>query len=266
MIIIQEEKKDLINFLNNKNIHWIFINNKITTEEIILLLKKDKEKIINKNKIESTKEIKQQKEKIKNKKIKNRVIRINLIGSAGVGKTVICSLLALYLSKEKGKKVLMLNSCENNSKEFHVLFGKKEHSECIKINSKLFLWNKKIQKEKLQKIEEEYEIIIYNNTKYFNDKKEKIILLIEPNLLEIHKANELIKKLRYQRFHIIINKKTEQSIDTDILKRVFSEHKIIGEINYHSFFQKIINTNMNLKIKNKKLEKELEKISKELFI
>lgn len=252
---MQEEKEELIHFLKEKKINSIYINKKITTEEIICLLKE-------KNLI---KQKKKENNFIKNQEIKTEHKKIFVTGARGIGKSVFIAILAKELSL-LNKRVLIINLSEENN-SFKILFGKQEKNKIIKIKTNIFLWNEtnKFKEEELKKQEKQFDYLFFEGIKI--EKKEienkninSILVLVEPNLLEISKTQELLKNIREEEIKIIFNKKTEQSIDEKILKNLFSNYKIIGKINYDSFFQKLINKNMKEKIIKNKIKKEINKI------
>ena len=99
-------------------------------------------------------------------------------------------------------------------------------------------------------------------------KSDEIILLIEPNLLGIKKAKEILEiyinkiNIPKNKIKIIFNKITPFSISNLILEQVFSDFKIIGKINFNYKYDLAINC--NLKQIDKEIKKEYLKIIKRL--
>ena len=100
----------------------------------------------------------------------------------------------------------------------------------------------------------------------------KIITIIEPNLIGIKKGDILIKhyikdlKINEENIKILINKKNKNSIYKELIKKIFNEINIIGEIKYNNKYEKLLNNKFNnLKlILNQKERKELIKIFNEI--
>lgn len=94
-----------------------------------------------------------------------------------------------------------------------------------------------------------------------------IIFLLEGNLLQIKKSVNLLNiytnnwNINYEKINIIVNKKTNESIDECILKNIFSDFYIIGNINFSKIYNTLINKNMNKKFINNKIKKEYKRIS-----
>ncbi len=85
---------------------------------------------------------------------------------------------------------------------------------------------------------------------------EKIIYLLEANLIEINKSKNYIIK---NNLEIIINKKNIFSIDKKIIEDIFNK-KVFFEIDYYNNFNLFINNEFELKFFNKKLINKLLKI------
>lgn len=152
----------------------------------------------------------------------------------------------------------------------------------IKINSKedliagislLFDSQYQISKVKikniLSKLKEKYDVIIIDtSSECFLDYTKEImknsninIFMIEPNLLEIKKSKKLLNIYINQwgflksDFHILFNKYDENSIDSSILRNVFSGFSILGKLSNSSQYNLLINSNHTGYLK-KELQKE----------
>ena len=164
----------------------------------------------------------------------------------------------------------------------------------IKINNKLNLIcgleifinnNKNIKKEeikniikKVQEISKEYDLVIidtgsYNENNYLEEVlqcSDKGILLVEPNLLGIKKSKKLLEtyinklKIDKEKINVVFNKANINSINNLILKQLFFDFNILGNIRLNLKYDLLINN--NLKIQDKKIHKEYLKIIKKLNI
>lgn len=316
-IIIFLEKRDdnLIKFLMKNGIFNIFYNNQITIDEIIKILdKKEQENIIQeinllkeeifknkkinkkeiilkiKNKLKINKII-DKKEKINNKKI------ITILGSSGVGKSIVASNLAIMSEK---KKILLIDFDILNS-SIHTIFGVKKYPKNINnINKKIKIENLIIKKSKkidlicgldlifskenkndvlkikeiLNNLKNKYDLIIIDTSCecFFEYNKELInnsdnsIFIVEANLLELKKSKKLLEiyiknwNIKKEKISILINKYNKNSIDESILKKMFSDFNIFGKIKMDYNYNLIINKNASIKFINKKTINEYKKL------
>ena len=94
---------------------------------------------------------------------------------------------------------------------------------------------------------------------------DKIIFLVEPNLLEIKKAENLLEiyiedwEVYPNKIEILFNKVNNNSIDEEILKEIFGKFKIIGKIGASNKFTNIAN---NIKEENLLLNKYMKILTK----
>ena len=249
------------------------------------------------NKIEKIK-IKIKKEIIKLKKIilrkteetinrKNAIISI--VGAAGVGKSVFISLFSKNI---KNKKILIIDFDIFN-KSLDLIFGydaqKQKEKTIIKISNNIdllskieifFAENNYLEKNKIKNIlnnfSKKYDLIIIDNTSEYscNYTKEilinsdEIIFLTDANLIELNKTKKILEKyinkwkIKKEKIKVVFNKININSINSKILKNLFSDFKILGKINFSNKYNLIINN--NLKILNKKINKEYLNIIKKL--
>ena len=269
ILILENKKEELENYLYAKGIYKIFYNNQIGINDIINLLKSDfneNEKIIqelenlkniliknnieinsNENLINNKKEktdieksniknkiikILNSKNKEKNKIIENKKI-ISILGTGGVGKSIVTVNIANILKEDNNKILIIDFDILNNS--LHTILGVNKYPEKIKnkiqnnslinnkINTKeliikinknidlisginlLFDSKYKISSLKIQSILEELKdyydyIIIDNSAECFFEYTKNIIInsdfniyIFEPNLIEIKKAKRLLE-------------------------------------------------------------------------
>lgn len=289
---------ELINNIKQKEekTSQIEINKEIEIlKEMILENKKNKKSKT--NKIEKIK-IKIKKEIIKLKKIilrkkeetinrKNEIISI--VGAAGVGKSVFISLFSKNI---KNKKILIIDFDIFN-KSLDLIFGydaqKQKEKTIIKISNNIdllskieifFAENNYLEKNKIKNIlnnfSKKYDLIIIDNTSEYscNYTKEilinsdEIIFLTDANLIELNKTKKILEKyinkwkIKKEKIKVVFNKININSINSKILKNLFSDFKILGKINFSSKYNLIINN--NLKILNKKINKEYLNIIKKL--
>ena len=269
ILILENKKEEIENYLYAKGIYKIFYNNQIGINDIINLLKSDfneNEKIIqelenlkniliknnieinlNENLINNKKEktdieksniknkiikILNSKNKEKNKIIENKKI-ISILGTGGVGKSIVTVNIANILKEDNNKILIIDFDILNNS--LHTILGVNKYPEKIKnkiqnnslINNKinikeliikinknidlisginlLFDSKYKISSLKIQSILEELKdyydyIIIDNSAECFFEYTKNIIInsdfniyIFEPNLIEIKKAKRLLE-------------------------------------------------------------------------
>ena len=291
-----EELKNIINKKNNikkeneineeiKNLKKIILENNIKNKKINYKKIKKKIKII-KNKILKKYKIKSKKEE------SNKIISVS--GSNGIGKSTFCAIIAKLI---KNKKILIIdfdifNQCINTFFNKKKTENKKEeniYKLIIKENKNIdllcatdLLFNKKFQIEKnkikniLNYLKNIYELIIIDTTSicFFDYTKEilensnKIIFLVEPNLTEMKKSRNLLDiylnnwKIKKEKFNIVFNKTNINSTSKKILALLFEDFNILGEIKLNTKYDQIINT--NLKIIDRKIEKEYLKIIEKL--
>ncbi len=340
IVILENKKEELENILYLKGVIKIYYNNQVEIEEIISFIKNENKdenekikfelenlkKILIKNNIylqEENNLLKNENEENKNKKEKNKmkIIKknnqekskkiISIVGTGGVGKSIITLNLTNIL-KEKAKKILILDfDILNNS--LHTILGVSKYPQkiknklekndliqnkiqvkdlIIKINKKvdlisginlLFDSKYKISSQKIQFILEElkqyYDVIIidtscecfFDYTKNILQYSDTILFLLEANLLEIKKANNLLNiyrqewKIEKEKFNIIINKYNENAIDDKIIKHIFSDYKILGKIKFNKKYNILINKNFEEDIFTKNIKKEYEKITDKII-
>lgn len=343
ILILENKKEELENILYKKGINKIYYNNKVEIEEIIYFIKNENKNEDEKIKIEleNLKEILiknniyLEKENVKENLLENKVDKkeknkmqlikrennkkinkeqkqiISIVGTGGVGKSIVTLNLSNIL-KEKKRKILIIDfDILNNS--LHTILGVNQYPQkiknklqkndliqnklnvkdlVIKINKKvdlisginlLFDSKYKISSEKIQFILEElkqyYDAIIidtssecfFNYTKNILHNSDTILFLLEANLIEIKKANNLLKiykeewNLEKEKINIIINKYNENAVDDKIIKNIFSEYKILGKIKFNKKYNILINKNFEEDIFTKNIKNEYEKITDKII-
>ena len=269
---------------NNKKIEQNKKDKKIS--KIINILKKQKNKIIKNKKISNLKIIKNKTNK--NSKVKNKIISV--VGTPGVGKSIFIS---LFSKNVKNKKILIIDFDIYN-KSLDLIFGyntkNQKEKSIIKVNNNIELLSKieiffkenYIEKNKIRNIlnsfSKKYDLIIIDNTSEYSceytkeilKNSDSIIFLSDANLIELNKTKKLLEKyinkwkIEKEKFNVVFNKININSINNKILNNLFSDFNILGKINFSNKYNLIINN--NLKILNKKINKEYINIIKKMKI
>mgnify|MGYP004666604515 FL=1 len=266
---------------NNKKIEENKKEKKIN--KILNVLKEEKIKIIKNSRINNIK-------KLKNKTNKTQNKIISVVGIPGVGKSIFISLFSKNI---KHKKILIIDFDIYN-KSLDLIFGYntkvQQEKAIIKINNNIDLLSKieiffkesYIEKNKIKNIldsfSKKYDLIIIDNTSEYSCEHTKeilknsdsIIFLSDANLIELNKTKKLLEKyinkwkIEKERINVVFNKININSINNKILNILFSDFNILGKINFSNKYNLIINN--NLKILNKKINKEYINIIKKMKI
>lgn len=307
-IKIELEKLKEILIKNNINFEKNKINNNLLENKNTNKIEDNKYK---NNLIQNKEKNKKTKIKIIKENNKKNCKVISIAGTGGVGKSIITLNLSNILKEKCQKILIIdfdiLNKSlhtilgvsqysekiKNKIQKNNLIQNKINIKELIiKINKKvdlisginLLFDNKyKISSEKIKFILEElkqyYDIIIvdtssecfFDYTKNILNNSDNIIFLLESNLLEIKKANNLLRiyteewKLKTENINIIINKYNENAVDDEIIKNIFSKYKILGKIKFNKKYNSLINKNYEEDIFTKNIKKEYEKISDKII-
>lgn len=293
LFLMENENSYLRKFLEKRGVHNIYYKDEFDIENIVNdILEKDNIQNIN-SEIEELKRI-IKKEKSKKFIKKSKVIAIS--GNYGSGKSLITSLLGKSSKKIGMKTVIIDFDVINNS--INTIFRVKKYKnyenkgelECfithISTNldifcgiDALFTEENKINFEKVEKLvsdlKEIYDVILIDTSsettlKYMKSvfaNVDKIIFLLEPNLLEIKKAENLLEiyiedwEVFPKKIDVLLNKVNSNSVDQDIVKEIFERFRIIGKINYSIKFTEIANNIREGDLGLKKYIKILEKMN-----
>lgn len=280
---ILEKLKELENKTNKTKINYKNKETKNTEKKQLNKIKKylhRKLKIINKKMFFKNKKIKLE----KNKKI------IAILGPPKIGKTIFSlifslniknkKILIINLDKKKNIKIIIgkmikkeKNSIQKWKKNIDILLAQKDKTreENLLINNQKNRYNKII----LEQFLEEYDYIIIDsnniNEEEIDIKKiDKIILLVEANLLGIDETREILEEIihkqKYQKDNtkIVFNKHTKTSINKKTLRNLFEDFEILGQVQYDNYYNFITNT--NLRFVPNKISKQYKKVIKKLGI
>ena len=306
IVFIKEENQELKNFLIRNGINKIYIDGENTLEEILndiyfinneTNLNLEIEKL---REIIKEKTIENNSKKLVSKNIKKEnYLKISksiaITGYFGSGKSLFTVLFAKAANKLNLKTLIIDFDILNNS--ISTLFNISKYNKSkfyddleqyiVKINNNisiftgidiLFNEENKINfdkiKEMINKFKEKYNLILFDTSSEINLKYvktslvnvQKIIFLIEPNLIELKKSKDLLEvyledwEIPRYKFNIVLNKVNVNSIDTEIISNIFSQIKIIGKINFSKNYTALAN-NTNFKFINlKDYEKIIRKI------
>ena len=280
---ILEKLKELENKTNKTKINYKNKETKNTEKKQLNKIKKylhRKLKIINKIMFFKNKKIKLE----KNKKI------IAILGPPKIGKTIFSlifslniknkKILIINLDKKKNIKIIIgkmikkeKNSIQKWKKNIDILLAQKDKTreENLLINNQKNRYNKII----LEQFLEEYDYIIIDsnniNEEEIDIKKiDKIILLVEANILGIDETREILEEIihkqKYQKDNtkIVFNKHTKTSINKKTLRNLFEDFEILGQVQYDNYYNFITNT--NLRFVPNKISKQYKKVIKKLGI
>ena len=220
---------------------------------------------------------------------------IAISGDFGCGKSLFSVFLSKVISKQNKKILLIDFDLENMS--INILFGIKKYKEkqvyiedCItnvdknldvlcgidKIINLKEVTNNYVVKEIIERLKKEYDFIIIDVSSRIDFKyvkmiltySDKIIFLIEPNLLEISKSNKYLEvfiedfEIDVDKIKIVFNKENKHKIANAILEEVFSRFEIIENIKYEEKYSLFINKNTNIDFDESKFEKIYENLIK----
>ena len=298
IIVFLKDKNDNIeNYLNSKQIYKIYyldeidyfinnfisnlknsnldINKQINDFKNLIFLSKDNisNKLNNDLKFE---DIFYEKENCK-------IIAVS--GYFGVGKSIISSIIANYLSLKNKKTLLIDFDIFNNSintifkninNNFDIIPYNKNLNIFCGIEKKININNKaEIYKIKqiLNDLKKEYDFLIIDTTskieleyiKLILNLADKILFLVEPNISEIKKSNSLLEifikdfEIENDKIKILFNKVNKYKIVQGILEDIFSDFEIIGNLEYEEKYNLIINSGFRNIVK-----REYEEIYKKI--
>ena len=224
---------------------------------------------------------------------------ISIIGSSGVGKSIFCSNFSLVFKNKKTliidfyilnkiiktifgvkEKIAEEDEFWNNGKTSNLITKISTNLDLICGIDVIFESGDKQEKERvieiLDELKNKYDVILLDtSSECFIDYTKEIIkysdfsiFLVEANLIELKKAKKLLEiyinnwKIKKEKINIIFNKYNKNSIDNDILKKLFLDFNIIGQLKLDEKYNYMINKNTNYI--NKELKAEYERIKEKV--
>lgn len=230
-------------------------------------------------------------EKVEKSSLKSRAKTIAISGASGVGKSTFSTFFAKNVENEKNKTLLINFDLEENHIRTILKIRKtpkiQESIEDLIINvdknldvlcnlDSVFKDKSEVTFFKIQEIlepfKENYDLIIidtsakleedYTKKVFYN--VDEIIFLLEPNILGIKKAKNMMEvferdwNIPTYKIKIILNKAGMYQITDSIIEELFDDIKLIGKMKYNDVYNLMINRNVN----KKEIKKEYKKISK----
>lgn len=126
----------------------------------------------------------------------------------------------------------------------------------------------------LNELKNEYDLIIIDTSSKLENKytkrifyhSDEIVFLLEPNILGVKKAKNMLEifendwKISIEKIKIILNKTNIYQISDIIIEELFPNIKLVGNMKYQDAYNLIINKNVD----KKEIKKEYEKICKKI--
>lgn len=229
--------------------------------------------------------------KKKVKKYTSKIIAIS--GPSGIGKSTFSTFLAQNVEKGNVKTLLIDFDIEEN--QIRTLLKIKKHPQkmenlkeaIINVNKNLdvichldFIFPNKNQidffkiQEMLNQFKEEYNLIIIDTSSKLENEFTKrifyncdeIIFLLEPNMLGVKKAQNMLEvfekdwKISNEKIKLILNKANMYQISDEVFGELFPNIKLIGKMKYLDSYNLKINKNID----KREIQKEYEKIYKKI--
>lgn len=273
VVFVEDENKELKNFLYEKGIYKIYKNNQLTIEELKDILESENSKSTQ----ELTEEIRKLKQIINEQNYRtneNRKI-IAITGNSGVGKsTLACAICKQFIKLKKKTLIIDFDTYNRSIPVLYNVFSKDIDYENIKNNiikfskyeNLLYMEEEFFEKYELinllKDLSKEYDQILIDTSSNVKSKFYKeilelssnIIFVVVPTLCDLKKAINMFEILKFdfnipiQKVKLIINKKNNYSVDSFIIQKMFGMKKITGEIKYKENFENFINGKRKLKI------------------
>lgn len=226
--------------------------------------------------------------------IQNYTSKIMAIsGASGIGKSTFSTFLAQNVEKKNSKTLLIDFDLDENHIKTILKLKKNPKAQgnvknmIVNVNKNLdVLYNLKnifpnqenvnfftLQK-MMNELKKEYQLILIDTssnlendyTKRIFYYSQKIIFLVEPNILGIKKAKNMLEviendwKIANEKINLVLNKTNMYEISQNIMQELFPDMKIIGKMKYLDSYNLMINRNIN----KKEIKKEYEKIYKKI--
>jgi len=225
---------------------------------------------------------------------KNEAKIISISGVNGVGKSTFSTLIAQNVENKNIKTLLIdFDLDENQIRTILKIKKQPEYNgniENLIINFKknldilchldiVFQNKKEIDYFKIQEIlnkfKKEYDLILIDTsskleneyTKRIFYNSDKIIFLLDPNIIGVKKSKNLLEvlendwKIQPSQINLILNKVNIYQISDAVIEEIFSDMKVVGKIKYRDTYNLMINKN----ILKKEIKKEYERIYKKIY-
>ena len=305
IVFVTHINEELRKLLHTFGIYKIYEENEISLETIEKLIYKEREEsileeieklkeMLNQRNQVINKNVTAQKKKVKEKKIElNKKMVVSICGTYSAGKTTMAMLLGYAGFKNKIKTIVIdfdifhkgitsikdkkINKQETLNLKNTIIHNKQNADLLCGINN-FFNMENKFTEEKLEKILEElkmeYDLIIidtsseiqYGYVKLLLNKADKVIFLIEPNLIQLKISEELLKiyvenwYVDKNKINIVINKNMSCSISLDIIRKIFQKYPFLNVIPFRKEYNVLINNHFHFEIMKKAFLKTQNKI------
>lgn len=225
------------------------------------------------------------------KKYTSKTIAIS--GPSGIGKSTFSTFLAQSVEKEN-IKTLLIDFDLDESQIRTIIKIKKCPQNIDNIRNSIINMNKNLDvichldfifpnknqidffkiQEMLNEFKEEYNLIIIDTSSKLENEFTKrifyncneIIFLLEPNMLGVKKAQNMLEvfendwKISNEKIKLILNKTNMYQISDNIFSELFPNIELIGKMKYMDSYNLKINKNID----KKEIKKEYEKIYKRI--
>lgn len=218
---------------------------------------------------------------------------IAISGVSGIGKSTFSTFLAQNVGNKNLKTLLIDFDLEENQIRTILKIKKRPQNinnikdSIIHLNKNLdvichldFIFSNKDQidffkiQEILNEFKEEYDLIIIDTSSKLENEFTKrifyncneIIFLLEPNMLGVKKAQNMLEvfeedwKISNEKIKLILNKTNMYQISDEVFGELFPNIRLIGKMKYLDSYNLKINKNID----KKEIKKEYEKIYKKI--
>lgn len=225
------------------------------------------------------------------RKCTSKIIAIS--GASGIGKSTFSTFLAQNVGNKNLKTLLIDFDLEENQIRTILKIKKRPQNinnikdSIIHLNKNLdvichldFIFSNKDQidffkiQEILNEFKEEYDLIIIDTSSKLENEFTKrifyncneIIFLLEPNMLGVKKAQNMLEvfeedwKISNEKIKLILNKTNMYQISDEVFGELFPNIRLIGKMKYLDSYNLKINKNID----KKEIKKEYEKIYKKI--
>lgn len=255
IVFIEEDNRELKNFLYEKGIYKIYKNNQLRIDDLKNIIESENSR----NTQELAEEIRKLKQIISEQENKvyekdNQGKIISIIGNYGVGKSTLISAICRHSNKTKNRTLLIDSDVYNKSiSVLYNLFPKSIDYKSIKNNiikyskyENLLYFEKEFLErndllELVKSLKQEYDQILIDTSSNLNNKfyknileiSDEIIFVVVPTLCDLKKAINMFEiiKVDYEipinKIKLVINKENAYSVDSFIIQKMFGTREII---------------------------------------